>query len=339
MSLYLLLASTLLLVSIVSAQVLYPETRAANEALQLKDYPRALASYQAALTHEPDNAFNLYNAACAAAQLGQAELAFTYLDRVFPAGEEWLIGHRRLGKDTDFESLRANPRWTAFIAAVEHRYDEVQKSPLAAVKLELLAIHAADQDGRQRIAEVEKAYGRDSEELKALWRKIAEADADNLPKVEALLARHGWLGPKQVGPKASGTLFLVIQHAELSVQQKYLPLMRQAVQSGQASGSSLALLEDRIALREGRPQTYGSQIGRDPATGVAYVLPLADPDNVDARRADVGLPPLADYVKRWNITWDPAAYKQLLPTLQNTFAPPPAAPASSEKPAVAQGMP
>jgi hypothetical protein len=323
----LVIAALLFLASMVSAQVPSPETRAADEALQLKDYPRALA----ALTQEPDNALNLYNAACAAAQLGQADLAFTYLDRAFPAGEEWLIGRSRLAKDTDFESLRANPRWTAFTAAVEQRYDEVQKSPLAAVKAELLAIHAADQDGRHRIAEVEKAHGRDSEEFKALWRKIADADADNLPKVEAILARHGWLGPKQVGPKASGALFLVIQHADLSVQQKYLPLMRQAVQSGKANGAALALLEDRIALREGRSQTYGSQIGRDPVTGVFYVMPLVDPDNVDARRADVGLPPLADYVKRWDLTWDPVIYKQQLPTLRNPYVvPPPTVPASSE---------
>ena len=31
------------------------------------------------------------------------------------------------------------------------------------------------------------------------------------------------------------------------------------------------------------------------------VSPLEDPDNVDKRRAEVGLGPLADYVSNWNI--------------------------------------
>lgn len=74
--------------------------------------------------------------------------------------------------------------------------------------------------------------------------------------------------------------------------------MRQAVK---AQPSVLSLLEDRVALGEKRRQTYGSQIGEDSA-GTSYVLPLADPDNVDARRASAGLGPLADCVKRWGIT-------------------------------------
>ncbi len=88
--------------------------------------------------------------------------------------------------------------------------------------------------------------------------------------------------------------------------------MREAVQQKKANASSLALLEDRVALGEGRKQVYGSQIGFDEPTGKMYVLPLEDPDHVDKRRATMGLGPLADYVKRWNITWDVEAYKKWL---------------------------
>jgi hypothetical protein len=38
-------------------------------------------------------------------------------------------------------------------------------------------------------------------------------------------------------------------------------------------------------------------------------LPLKDPDMVDARRQQAGLPPLAEYVKQWGINWDPEEYK------------------------------
>ncbi len=42
--------------------------------------------------------------------------------------------------------------------------------------------------------------------------------------------------------------------------------MREAVKKGNANSSSLALLEDRVALRKGEKQIYGSQIGRDQET-------------------------------------------------------------------------
>jgi hypothetical protein len=118
------------------------------------------------------------------------------------------------------------------------------------------------------------------------------------------------VGPGTVGGQANMTFFLVIQHADLATQQKYLPMMREAVARGDAEKPNLALLEDRVALGEGRKQLYGSQIGTDDSTGRNYVLPLEEPDNVDARRAEMGLGPLADYVKRWGIVWDPAEYKK-----------------------------
>jgi hypothetical protein len=91
------------------------------------------------------------------------------------------------------------------------------------------------------------------------------------------------------------------------------------------------LLEDRVALGEGRPQTYGSQLRTD-GNGPLYVPAIADPDHVDERRAAVGLPPMADYVKHWNLTWDLEAYKKELPQLLAKLAaqrpvPGPASPA------------
>lgn len=166
----------------------------------------------------------------------------------------------------------------------------------------------SDQEGRRQIADVEKQHGRDSAEMRALWARIDKADEANLARVTTILDRHGWLGADLIGRRANDTLFLVIQHSELPTQQRYLPMMRAAVQQGKAQASSLALLQDRVALGEGRLQRYGSQIARDEATGRYYVSPLEDPANVDARRATVGLQPLAEYVKTWQITWDPATY-------------------------------
>jgi len=92
--------------------------------------------------------------------------------------------------------------------------------------------------------------------------------------------------------------------------------MREAAKIGNANGSALALLEDRVALGEGKRQIYGSQIGYDGQTKINYVLPQDDPDNVDKRRAEVGLGSLSEYVKRWEIIWNVEEYKKKLPELE-----------------------
>ena len=141
-------------------------------------------------------------------------------------------------------------------------------------------VYITDQQYRRQIDRVEKKYGYDSEEIKKLWETINYYDSVNEQKVTAILDEHGWLGPDIIGNNGSSALFLVIQHAGIETQQKYLPMMREAVKNGRARGSSLALREDRVALRTGGKQIYGSQIGRDKA-GNHFVSPLEDPENVD----------------------------------------------------------
>lgn len=177
-------------------------------------------------------------------------------------------------------------------------------------------IYKDDQLYRQQIKEIESSFGRNSDEMAAHRNLINTMDSINILKVQKILNQHGWLGPDTIGTEGNATLFLVIQHADLEIQERYLPLMRDAVNKGNAKSSNLALLEDRIAIRNGRKQIYGSQIGRDKDSNEYYVLPLIDPDNVNQRRFQVGLQSIEEYVSNWGITWDVEAYKRKLPEIE-----------------------
>ena len=61
------------------------------------------------------------------------------------------------------------------------------------------------------------------------------------------------------------------------------------------SQSNLAYLTDRVLLAEGKKQLYGTQF--TVVDGKWKPRPLEDEANVDKRRAEVGLPPLAEYTK------------------------------------------
>lgn len=255
-----------------------------------------------------------YNAACSWALTGETDSAFAQLSLLAHTPRYTEDVHA--SSDPDLFSLHGDVRWTLLIAKIKANREAAE----ARLDRELVAILDTilrhDQDGRLQLGEIEQKYGRESEELAAHWRLIEEKDSINLVKVSRILDERGWLGSDVIGQRGNQTLFLVIQHAGLEAQQKYLPLMREAARAGNASPSSLAMLEDRIALKEGRSQVYGTQIGRDGETGDHYILPLEDPDNVDQRRAAVGLGPISEYIARWELTWDAEAYKKRLPAIK-----------------------
>lgn len=255
-----------------------------------------------------------YNAACSWALAGQVDSAFAQLFKIAKNAGYTNLGH--MTTDTDLDILHKDKRWPEVVALVKANKDKAEANldkPLVAL---LDTIYNDDQKGRMQWEGMEKKYGRDSKEMKEFTNAIQVKDSINLVKVKHILDTRGWLGPDVVGGQGSTTLFLVIQHAEIETQLQYLPMMREAVKNKKAQPSSLALLEDRVALRQGKRQTYGSQIGVDKETGKNYILPLDDPDHVDERRAEVGLGKLQDYVSRWGLTWDPEAYKKELPAIE-----------------------
>jgi len=70
-------------------------------------------------------------------------------------------------------------------------------------------------------------------------------------------------------------------------------------------GDKLALLEDRVLVREGNAQIYGTQLKRNQETGALELEPITDEANVDKRRAEMGMESLADYLKRFDLEYTP----------------------------------
>lgn len=273
--------------------------RKAEEQLSAKDYAAAAQSYSAAFKSFGWRALqkDRYNAARAWAMSGVADSAFFNLYRIV---EKLKFDNLdQVTAETNFQPLYKDARWTDLCTKIK-----ANQPAMPELSKELRAIYEDDQKYRLMIESVEKKYGHASAELHRLLGVINEKDSINLLKITAILDQHGWLGPDKVGYDGSQTLFLVIQHNELSVQEKYLPMMREAVKNGNARGADLALLEDRVNMRNGRKQIYGSQIGQDHETGAYWIFPIEDPKNVDKRRAEVGLGNLSEYVSTWGLLWN-----------------------------------
>ena len=129
----------------------------------------------------------------------------------------------------------------------------------------------------------------------ALATSMQSVDSANLAWLKPLLLAYGWPTRPALDSEGIEAVFLLLQHADRdpAFQAAMLPQLAAAHRSGDIPGQSLALLTDRVAKAQGRPQIYGTQTtlkGRE-----AIVDPIADSAGVDARRAALGLPPLAVY--------------------------------------------
>lgn len=296
----------------VNAQQNYTRLIAQADSLyRVKDYKMANEKYISALKMEHKDKNVLYNAAYVAALAGDEKNAFKFLNLSIDRGWSNL---EHIKKDSDLNSLHNSEQWTKVLNKLKLQLDKIETNYNKEAKLSLEKVYETDQGLRLEYIAAQKKDGFKSKKVDSLVKLMNYHDSLNTVTVTQILNKYGWLGEDKVGNKGNLTLFLVIQHANLKIQQKYLPMLRNAVKKGNAKASSLALLEDRVALREGRKQIYGSQMSSVPDHPEKYYLsPLIDPDNVDKRRASVGLQSLADYVKQWNIIWDIEAYKKMLP--------------------------
>lgn len=300
------------------AQLNKEYTDGVNKAMayyESKEFLKAANEYAVAFAALGGKASSIdrYNAACAWSKAGNKDSAFFHLNRLVTKAK--FIDYDQMKHDKDFKNLHGDKRWTQMLALVKQNREKAEinlNKPLVAL---LDSVFRDDQGGRMQLDNISRKYGQNSKELKNLWKEIKEKDSIDLIKVKKVLDVFGWLGADVVGMHGNTTLFLVVQHANIKVQEIYLPMMREAVKNNKANPSDLALLEDRVALGEGRKQIYGSQVRFDSAHSF-WVSPLEDPDNVDKRRAEVGLQPLADYLKNWNMKWDMEAYKKQLPEIE-----------------------
>jgi hypothetical protein len=158
-----------------------------------------------------------------------------------------------------------------------------------ALKNELLSMAEEDQRVLQELI--------DSGDLGATGyhpRMKAVHEKNNI-RIKEIISQYGWPRISLVGEEGSEAAWLIVQHAILDVKfmNECLPLLKSAVAQGEAKGWCVAYLQDRTLAKSGKPQIYGTQHDVD-ENGVAYPLPVEDPQRVDALRSEVGLDPLAE---------------------------------------------
>ncbi len=166
------------------------------------------------------------------------------------------------------------------------------------------ALREEDQRPRQELEVLQSKYTEADPEFQQFLHDWSSSDSLCLIKAEAIIQQYGYPGKSLVGESRQDVIWLIIQHAPLEKQEKYLPLIETAAQKGDLQKSAWAMLLDRIRMDKGQPQVYGSQLVYDEAKGWKF-HEIEDEANVNKRRAEVGLGPLEEYAAYMGVVWKP----------------------------------
>jgi hypothetical protein len=136
-------------------------------------------------------------------------------------------------------------------------------------------------------------------------RNLEDVEKENFarhqPILERIIRQVGYPGFRQVGEKSANNFWLLVQHADAApaFQRQILKLMLAEVKRKNASPINYAYLTDRVAINAGQPEEYGTQVTYDGVgTPAVKAVPksLRDPENVNKRRAAIGMEPLEAYL-------------------------------------------
>lgn len=270
-----------------------------QKAFESKDYETCIKCYEEAITYQTNNAWPKYAAARCYDLKKNKKKAFQHLIQAVESDwedvEGWLAN-----SSNDFYYLKKKKRcWKK----VQKEIRTQQQGLNLVLREELLQMGKDDQKFRTEIHEYSKAGNYNSPEVTELWKKQSEIDAKNLKRSEEIITQYGYPGKQLVGKKAAKSIFLVIQHADLKYQEKYISLFKEAVKKGDLRMSTLALMIDRIEVRKGRPQIYGTQVGEDQKTGKLMFDPIIDEKRINKRRELIGLSPIESYAQIFNFEY------------------------------------
>ncbi|MBB4100595.1 DUF6624 domain-containing protein [Sphingomonas kyeonggiensis] len=176
--------------------------------------------------------------------------------------------------------------WEAAVAEVE-RAPQPERPSLAQKIARLVAL---DEVTRQHMWRADDPALTPEQRI-ALSIKIGPRmvaiDAANTAALKALLPADGWFRNGRDGRQVTHGAWLIAQHSpDDAFRATVLGAMGDRLGAGDVDAMDFALTTDRVLVRQGGLQVFGSQARC--VEGRLAIAPMADPEGVDTRRAKIG---------------------------------------------------
>jgi hypothetical protein len=177
-------------------------------------------------------------------------------------------------------------RWCGLIEAVERE----RPSAGATLRARIHHLVRLDEVTRQHLWMIEDP-GLDPRQRAiveaSLGTSLSTIDARNTRELRRLLPRSGWFSNRRHGRQVTHGAWLIAQHSpDGSFREYALGKMSALLRSGDVDARDYALTFDRVQIRKGLAQRYGSQARC--LDGVLILQPIADESAVNAAREAIG---------------------------------------------------
>ncbi len=155
---------------------------------------------------------------------------------------------------------------------------------------QLLDLGRQDEESRTRLLQEGRLFDGYAPEME-------QVHLENAARLQRIIDEHGWPGVSLVGEEGAQAAWLIAQHAisNPAFQQGCLAHIVQAVQENDVPPAYFAFLTDRVLFNQRKPQQFGTVFDWDEDDEISPWI-IEDEENVDQRRASVGLPPLSHAV-------------------------------------------
>ena len=266
------------------------------------DIPGAIAEFEKAYARDPKDQTNILNLARAFSINRQLDKCFRYLD-IAVAMDPSLAPLT----DPDLLTARDDKRWAEFEDKLVATLNAKLGNPYKDIEYAkaLWRFRAWDQAFFTEVGIAGRKIGMKSSVVEALWKFKFMIQKRSQEELEGLIARKGWPRVRDVGPEAAFAAFLVIMHSEDGRQKKYLATIKTICEANELPWERYAAIYDRSLFNDGKPQRFGTHTSYNEQTKTTELYPLEDESKVNEWRKDIGLPPLEEYLKQFNIIFKP----------------------------------
>lgn len=274
----------------------------ADSLLARKQYLPAARQYSAAFKTFGWRGYSThrYDAARSWALAGVADSAFFNLERITSKANYG--DFKALEQEAAFASLRSDARWPELVKLAK-KNSGIDEATFDRNLFQLVdSLAREDQKWRHLSRELRNSGNTDSVKLAEAYDMLRRTDSLNHLALIDIVDRHGFPDHDRLGAEGTHNFWLLMQHQDQhpDFQERVLKMMEIAVGKNKADGKDYAYLLDRVMVNTGKPQVYGTQMSLN-AEGTSFEPKTCiDPDNLDKRRASVGLGTIAAYIEIMN---------------------------------------
>lgn len=280
----------------------------AERFMENENYIESARFYEKAFNEKEGTKRDYFNSACSwTLSKKDDKKAFKYLEQSIEKG---MYDLEKLDTEEKLNLLRKEPMWESIRQKLIDKKTNFENGLNKPLKTKLEKIFYQDQTVRKIYNLARKSEEIDSIGMEYILNLMNTEDSICQKEVVKILDTYGWLGIDEVGELGNKAIWIVIQHAPLEIQEKYYSKMEESVKEGQSDGSNFAYLVDRILMRKNEKQLYGSQYRFDRETKTRYFYPIADYENVNKRREEVGLMPIEEYARLIKLEYNPSQWDE-----------------------------